>query len=751
MVRKFPSIIILVCIVVGIALADQSRLPSWVWLAMGTVSTMAGLLRMHHPDSRLTTVLFGLSLLFLSAFSYNIRYREPGPNHLANQVDARQQYHIFGTVSDWPDLKSDRTELKIEIDSLVTRRTQIVNGAILLRISDTTTSLQRGDRLEFTGRIYPLQSTGSSATFDYRRYLNLKGVFGIVYLPTLLDVRIDKGNHYSVFPLVDNLRNKIREYLYTDLSPSSAAMATGFLIGETRNIPTEVYQRFRDSGTLHLLAVSGSNVAIVLLFFLVLMRPLSLTAGRRAAVLVSIIVLFTLLSYEEPSVVRASIMAMMVITAGLLQRRYSLNNIIAATAVIILLFDPAQLFDVGFQLSFVTAWGLIIVLPVMADFFKPVRNRWWYRWLVFPLMVSVVAQICSMGIIVYYFGRVPLISPLANLVIVPLVSVAVVGVLVLLLAHFILPLLGAFFGSFLNLLLTLIAVLVQHLGGESMPSATVSNAPLWGVLCFYGFLLLAIWSVSRKAVRRVFAYASLIMVNVLLLAGVVNSSASIGDPKITLFTIPGGVVATVSSIGCDEADMIVSGIHGRNYPVDSRIIQPQLKALGVGSIRNLFVLTAAYDGLDDLLRLSDEYRVKRIFVSKKHSAGFREVLGRMENPMTGMEVVTFSNLSTGGCTRPPCYRPCENGISIDLDQVEIVVCDKLLPGRFEQAGERPKRILVIGKSWYLSPEMLARLRSEGFGAVFCSKIEQRNSPSTADNFPIEVQDLSVTGTLSLSL
>ncbi len=359
MIRKYPSLLVLLFVVFGIVISDQTRLPCWMFLFGSLACCVGGLIGLTRHSGRESTILFGLSLLFFSAFNFGIRFYDVGPRHISRVLQNGETYHIFGEVTDWPRLKTNHTEIKITLDSVATDVTRKVRGTILLKLTDTTTALQRGDRVEFRGRIYSVKGSNLPGKFDYQRYLYLKGVYGIVYLPTLLDVRIDKGNRFGIFNYVDKLRASIRGSFYKNLSPTAAALAAGFLIGETRDIPTTIYSRFRDTGTLHLLAVSGSNVALVVLSFMFLLRPFSLSRRKRAVILLLVVFLFALLSYGEPSVMRASVMAALVIAAGVLERRYDLNNVIAATALIILLFDPAQLYDVGFQLSFVTAWGLI--------------------------------------------------------------------------------------------------------------------------------------------------------------------------------------------------------------------------------------------------------------------------------------------------------------------------------------------------------------------------------------------------------
>ena len=133
----------------------------------------------------MATILFGLFLACFCAFHYGIHYYDTGPTHLANHFQNGERYRIYGEVSDWPVLKSYGTEIKIAVDSIEREGMQVVHGGLMLKVSDSSTSLAWGDRVEFQGRIIAIKGGRSPGGFDYRRFLNLKGVSGLVYLSNL--------------------------------------------------------------------------------------------------------------------------------------------------------------------------------------------------------------------------------------------------------------------------------------------------------------------------------------------------------------------------------------------------------------------------------------------------------------------------------------------------------------------------------------------------------------------------------------
>lgn len=720
MFRKYPSLFLLISIIGGVVTADLFRLQSWIYLLLAVVFGL-GVIWFRKSENRLLLIgLIFFSILFSFSLYYNLRYINVGPNHIANIADRSQTYQIFGYLSDWPRIKYDRTEFKLTVDSLrVDNQAVTTSGAVLIKLSDTTTILQRGDRLEFFARIYPAISSNKAVGFDYQRYLNHKNVFGLVYLTTLLDVRIDKTNRYSIFALVDELREYIKQCFDKTLSKNSAALAAGFLIGETRDIPVELYQAFRQSGTLHLLAVSGSNVALVVLFSLVLLRPLGLNRKRRSLVLLSIIFIFALLSYNEPSVLRASVMAGLIIGGTLLERRVDLNHIIAVAALIILMVEPSQLYDVGFQLSFVIAWSLIFVLPIVVVLFDKYKNRFWYRWLVFPLLVSLVAQVFSTGIIALYFGEVPLISPLANLIIVPLVSLAVVGEMVLLVAYTVLPALGQLVGSILELVFIGVREAVILFGHEGIPALEFAQLSVWTTLLYYLLLLMAVVALVNIKIRRVILFVGLGLVNLWLVILLINHYNH--NNNLYLTTVPGGIATIVELKQSGQTDLVITSLTAKQYQIDEKILIPFLKRHEVADLSRLFCLSADFQNYDDIIRVANQFEVDSLIIWPEMEAGFKDVLAAEKRNRNLKLIVAHQSLFQNE-TSDNGYFIIHSGLFLRTKTQSFYYSDAF---RINEGYNGAKSChLILGNLWNLNYDELKQLAGEVPGKIFCSKIEQ---------------------------
>jgi len=758
MIRRYPSVFLLVFVIAGIVTADQTAAPAWIFLLAAVAAWVLGLAALARSAVMPAAVAFAIGIGMFSASHFAQRYVETGPHHLARILTESASYRVYGRVADWPDLRDDRTEIVIALDSLASDRIRRVEGNLLLKVSDTTTALQRGDHVEFTGYIIPVAARRAADRFDYHHYLNLKGVYGVVYLSSVLDIRVRQSGPYGVRHAVDWLRNRITSSLKRNLAPIQAALAGGFLIGETRGIPKTVYNMFRDSGTLHLLAVSGSNVALVLLFTAGVLRPFKLSRTKRYLLLLLCIIVFAELSYEEPSVIRASVMAGLVIIAGLMQRRYDLNNIIAAAAVIILLVNPAQLYDVGFQLSFVTAWCLIFAVPRVLQTVTAYQRRWWYRWLAFPFLVSLVAQLASAPVIAFHFGRIPAISVLANLVIVPLVSLAVIAILVMLLTDLIWPLAGLAVGSLVNDLLAAVVWCLQLMGGENMPVITTGRwltgpVGIWMVLLAYGVLLAGVLSLRRRPARKYVVVGMLLICSLFLVQRHLELNAQ-ANTTVELRSVPGGVAGLIDHSGDIPPDLVLTGLRRRDYQIDETILQPWLEVRGVTRLGRVFLLSSDYGALDDVLRLGAVGCADSILIADHLRHAVADVFTFGPNLPDSLPTVVFLRPAKTGRSAPGYYAD-GSGLVADFGRLSVTFADRLPENPAQPAGDSGRHVLVVGETWRNSPPGPG-ISARHYDHVIWSRIAQPSHASGDDTglalSPIpKMSDLAVSGVIRVYL
>ena len=252
-----------------------------------------------------------------------------------------------------------------------------------------------------------------SSTFDARAYYLSSGVTALAYARTAPRITAHRINlRYRLSALRTRLASALEEAFGTE-----APLARALLLGDKALLPEETYALFRDTGTAHILALSGLHVSI-LTGFLAWLLP------KRHGVLRLLLIGLFLLGYcvltgFPPSLVRAAVMSLAALGAPLLRRRYDAPSALALALLLILLAAPAQLFSVGLQLSFSAAAAIAMLLRPLLRLLRRLPHT-----LAASLSVPLAGTLGTLPLTLCYFGRLPLYSLPANLLIVPLVSLA---------------------------------------------------------------------------------------------------------------------------------------------------------------------------------------------------------------------------------------------------------------------------------------------------------------------------------------
>ena len=371
---------------------------------------------------------------------------------------------------------------------------------MIVKLKYPTSDYNLADYVNLRGYLSTPLSARNPGAFDYQKYLLTKKIRSYMSVKLKTDVNLvrQQSGNLLLTKIVIPLRKYILNVFDKYLNDPQAALIGGFLIGETRFIPRRIYENFRDTGTLHLLAVSGSNVALVVgtvAFLLMLLRvPLRI----RYIVSFFVILLFCHLSYNQPSVIRASVMISLYILGRLAYRKPNYVSIISAAALLILMFDPLMLWSVGFQLSFAAAFGLIYFIPIIFKRVPQKKGRFSMvpNFFVITFFSSLVAQAAVAPILAYNFNTIPLVGFIANLVVVPLSSLTVIGSLLLAVVGWFQPLAGLI-GIVADQLLRFTIWSVDFFASLPMIRLDLA-APDWSLIVIYYVALVLIFETIRN-------------------------------------------------------------------------------------------------------------------------------------------------------------------------------------------------------------------------------------------------------------
>nr|WP_242513681.1 ComEC/Rec2 family competence protein [Galbibacter mesophilus] len=218
----------------------------------------------------------------------------------------------------------------------------------------------------------------------------------------------------------DNINHKLEKYDH----PNEIAVVKALLLGQRQDISAITYQQYAAAGAIHLLAISGLHVGLVLLFLNFLLKPIeNLRRGKLIKLILTIIILwsFALVAGLSASVVRAVTMFSFIAYGMHLNRTHNIYHAIISSMFIILLFKPSFIFDVGFQLSYTAVLGIVWIQPLLSRYWIPRNKVSLYFWQL--LTVTFAAQLSVLPLSLYYFHQFPSLFFLSNLIIVPCIGV----------------------------------------------------------------------------------------------------------------------------------------------------------------------------------------------------------------------------------------------------------------------------------------------------------------------------------------
>lgn len=354
-------------------------------------------------------------------FYYEGRTRIHPDNHISHLTPLKRNLSIIGDVISLPDRKEEMSHYVIEARYLLDSKDTIpLCGKVRITARD---EVDYGDRLILYGAFYPPPSPSNPGGFDYGSWLERQDIYAVMYPDSLLRLGGNYGN--AVVKFAERVRSYIEGVIDHYLGGNQGGFLKGILIGERENIPFEIQEIFRNTGVVHVLAVSGLHVGIIAFILVLLFRLARLPNYANLILTLAFLIIYALMIDLRPSVVRASIMSVLLMVAFLSERNTDMLNSLSFAAFAILLWNPQALFDPGFQLSIGATAGIIYFYPMLHPLLELKRKRVLDRVFVRPFTTSLSAQAGTVLLSAHYFYRLPVISLIANLLVIPLTGLCI--------------------------------------------------------------------------------------------------------------------------------------------------------------------------------------------------------------------------------------------------------------------------------------------------------------------------------------
>jgi competence protein ComEC len=451
---RLPLMWLSLAFLTGILFANRVSLPFLFWLIL-TLLVVAGavLVRLFPPRSGFQPlglpasswflVLLALSAFCSGAFRYQVSQPKVDASHVAWYNDREFEVLVTGTLVEPPDERDTYTNLRIAVSSVDTGGSDLPVGGLLLARILPGTDLHYGDVVRVRGH---LQTPPANEDFSYHAFLARQGIHAIMTEAVVTRLPFRGGNFFLRW--VYGFKAVALERIYAIFPDPEASLLAGILLGEDNGLSADLQQAFNNTGTSHIIAISGFNMAIIAALFVVLFSRL-LGPRRGAAAAIAGIVLYTILVGADASVVRAAIMGSLVIFARQVGRRQTAINTLAFTAAVMCILNPYTPWDVGFQLSVFATLGILLYAQPFQEWAtrmlarrvpmekaqkiaKPIAEF---------VLLTLAAQLTTLPIMAWHFQRISLVSLIANPFILPAQPlVMILGGSAVLLALLFLPL-----------------------------------------------------------------------------------------------------------------------------------------------------------------------------------------------------------------------------------------------------------------------------------------------------------------------
>ncbi len=450
--------------------------------------------------------------LFFAGMTQQLVYHSGMEKNQDIPILKPQEYFIARVIGD-PVVKEQSVKLLLELKSLrhSDHSTEQTGGRILayLQLGDTIPIVSYGDFVAFSQMPVPIKGPTNPGQFNYQAYMARQGVYHQVYLREndWKNLGINQSNF--IFRFAFNLRDRLLFVLRQNgLQGETYAVASAILLGYDEVLPPYLRKGYVAAGAMHVLCVSGLHVGVIFLIAGFLLNFFS--KGKHAqflktSLLLAIIWFYALLTGLSPSVQRASLMISFFLLGKLINRNgYALNSI-AASAFFILLLNPQNIMNLGFQLSYAAVIGIVLLhRPIASSLY--VKNKL-LKWIWEITALAISAQLATAPFVIFYFHQFPVYFWLSNLFLVPLSFVIIVSGMSLLILSF-LPVLPGYLGMAVSGLIFFMNMGIQWI--ENLPYSVITGLYINWFEFLLIVLVLTIMLIFTQHRRKWMIYFSLL-------------------------------------------------------------------------------------------------------------------------------------------------------------------------------------------------------------------------------------------------
>ena len=426
------------------------------------------------------------------------------------------------------------------VEAVINNDTAIAcKGKLLVYFSKDSTvqQLKYGDRILLNKNLQAIKNSGNPGAFNYERYAAFQQTFHNVFLKgkdyVLLPGNNVNGFKQFIFSTRENILNSLRNNINT--GKDELGIAEALLIGYTNDLDKDLVQAYSNTGVVHIIAISGMHLGLIYVMLVWLFARIPLINKSKVAqviLILSCLWLFSLLTGAAASILRSAVMFTFITIGNNLAKKSSIYNSLAASAFMMLCYNPCFLWDVGFQLSYLAVVGIVVFQKPVYNLFY-IKNKWINN--VWQLIaISLAAQILTFPVCIYYFHQFPNLFLITNIVAVPLSSIILYTEIFLVALSWI-PFIGTFLGKLTGWLVWLMNKIILSVNDLSIAVWDKIPAGILTTWLLYAVVIgVSAWLINKN--KKVL-YFSLLATLAFVLIQAYNKWQVINQKKIIVYNI----------------------------------------------------------------------------------------------------------------------------------------------------------------------------------------------------------------------
>lgn len=618
-----PGAKFLVPFVAGILIGWYVPIPLWfvipVMMVLLFLFAANVLWKRTRSNSTTCSLAFSLILCF-GMFRITADTRISLYTNIGRFVKQNKELTLLGTISEYPKKNGQSLQFTVDAESVFIDRSQYkaeggVVATLRLKDIDSTllTALIYGRKIVISGHLAPLAGARNPGEPDLKLYYQSNNIYARFEYDRWTLIQLGPLQRSFLSTIVYPIRAEVSDRFEKFVGGEEAAFLKGLIIGDRSEIKPELKDAFVNAGVMHIIAVAGLHVGMVSLIFLSLSTALRIPNRARIVLLSVFLVFFLFLTGSAHPVIRAVIMAIVLIGGTLWERKTDVYNSLAVAAIVLLLLDARNLFEAGFQLSFSAVFFIVHLHPKCISLFnrlpENIRERRFLKFIIELAAVSFSAAIGTLPFSSLYFGKISFIGLFANLVIVPVTGVVLALGVTTILVSFASAWLGSIYAATAKMLSALLLQAVSFFGNLSF-SYVGSHFSFWSALIFYG-VVIGLANVENKAVvKRVFMFL-LIVADVLMLRSDFVQVTDRRNLRVTFLDVGQGDAIFIQF---PNGKNLLLDAGPRTLAVDAgrRFIGPFLKSQGIRRIDAIVMSHSDEDHIGGVPFLLRSFAVERI-------------------------------------------------------------------------------------------------------------------------------------------